>query len=891
MPLRFTRRLDDAGLKLDVAGGKGANLGVLARAGLPVPAAFVIATDAYHHFVRVNRLQDWAARAAAGAAGDACGSIDDVSAAIRARFADAPMPVEIADAIGAAYDGLRARSVAVRSSATTEDLPELSFAGQQESVLQVVGRESVLEAVVRCWSSLWTARAIAYRNLNGVAHDDARLAVVVQQMVESEASGVLFTANPLTGRRSEFVIEATLGLGEALVSGQVEPDRFVVEPAQRRVVRKTLGRKALVVRGRPDGGTTIVPGDAADRQALPDSAILELSVLGTAAARLFGAPQDIEWAWASETLSLLQSRPITSLYPLPEHLEEAPLQVLISIGAIQGMLDPFTPFGRDLFGIGAARVVSLAEPGATRESQRLLLVAGGRLFANLTGLLGNKHTRPVVRRALGLVEPGIGRAVDAVLDDERLRPAVVGPSIGGAVRVLPLLAKAFGNASYHLLWPDAGRRRIQRRIARTIEAFESECARASSLSERLSLCESLFTAVTRFGPVLMPGLAVGLGSLHALHGLTAGTPDADRRVLDVTRGLPHNVTTEMDLALWSTAVAIRQDPAAAVHVASAAGETLATEWRTRSLPPVAQTAVDGFLAQYGMRGIAEIDIGRPRWGEDPRLLLQAVKSYLQISDPERAPDAVFRQGSVSAAATIETLAAEARRLRYGWLRARAVRWAARRVRSLAGLRESPKFTVIRLLGLLRSALLASAADLVATGTLSKADDLFFLERDELRALSRGESRDWGALIDARRSEYAREQRRRQVPLLLLSDGVAHYGAMGGGAALEDGGLRGTAVSPGVVEGTVRVVRDPHGAHLEPGEILVCPGTDPAWTPLFLSAGGLVTEVGGLMTHGSVVAREYGLPAVVGVPGATAQLTTGMRVRVNGGRGTVTILAS
>jgi phosphohistidine swiveling domain-containing protein len=890
MGLRFTLPLADATLTLDIAGGKGTNLGILDRAGFPVPDAFVVTTHAYQHFVTANQLQEWAARLAAGAADGTSESLDEVSSAIRARFADGAIPAEIVEGIRAAYDALGTPAVAVRSSATTEDLPELSFAGQQDTYLHVVGPAAVLDAVARCWSSLWTARAIAYRNRYGVAHDDARLAVVVQRMVASDVSGVLFTANPLTGRRSEHVVEATMGLGEALVSGLVEPDRYVVDASRRQLTTTTLGRKGVSIQGRADGGTTTVATKAADRQALPDRAILELSEMGTAVARHFGTPQDIEWAWAADRLYLLQSRPITSLYPLPDVLDESPLQVLISLGAIQGMLDPFTPLGRDFFRLGAARVASLTGPPATLQSQRLMLVAGGRLFANVTGLLCNRHTRPVVRRALGLVEPGIARAVETVLDDPRLPPVAGGPSATVALRALPLLARIVGNATYHLLWPDAGRARAQRRISRTLAEFEAVCARASTLPERLSLFPSLFDAVARFGPVLMPALGVGLGSLHALHRLTADLPDAEQRVLEVTRGLPHNVTTEMDLALWRVAVAIRQDPVAAAAFADADSDVLASRWRTASMAPAAQAAIDDFLAEFGMRGVAEIDLGRPRWREDPRLLLQAVKSYLQITDPARAPDAMFRQGAESAAATIDALVADVRQRRHGWLRARLVRSTARRVRSLAGLRESPKFTAIRLLGLLRSTLLASGADLVSRGTLKSADDLFFLELEEVRALANGDSRDWRGVVDGRRADYAREQRRRQIPLLLLSDGVAHHASAGGAASAGDGGgISGTAVSPGVAEGIVRVIRDPHGARLEPGEILVCPGTDPAWTPLFLSAGGLVTEVGGLMTHGAVVAREYGIPAVVGVAQATTRLTTGMRIRVDGGRGSITIL--
>jgi pyruvate,water dikinase len=281
------------------------------------------------------------------------------------------MPPMLADAIRHAYAAIGCPLVAVRSSATTEDLPEASFAGQQDTFLNVVGNEALLKAVVRCWSSLWTARAIGYRTRNQIEHQGAALAVVVQEMVAAETAGVLFTANPLTGKRTETAVDATLGLGEALVSGQVEPDHYVVDPTGGRILSKTLGAKAVAIRGKPGGGTVTLSEDAASRQALPDGAIIELSAMGQRVARLFGVPQDIEWAWAGEKLFLLQSRPITSLFPLPDEMAPEPLQVLFSFGAVQGMLDPITPLGRDVFLTGAANLAKLIGQNETLVKQRL----------------------------------------------------------------------------------------------------------------------------------------------------------------------------------------------------------------------------------------------------------------------------------------------------------------------------------------------------------------------------------------------------------------------------------------------------------------------------------------------------------------------------------------
>ena len=381
-----------------------------------------------------------------------------------------------------------------------------------------------------------------------------------------------------------------------------------------------------------------------------------------------------------------------------------------------------------------------------------------------------------------------------------------------------------------------------------------------------------------------------MASLTLLTRLAKAAP-GEHNALELTRGLPHNVTTEMDLALWATAQKIRADARATRVMVEMEAEALADAYLAGLLPKTAQHALSTFLAQYGMRGIAEIDMGRPRWQENPLPVVQTLKSYLRIEDPKQAPDAVFRRGTAAAEAAVEPLAQAVARTRGGWMKARLVRAAARRVREVAGLRESPKFLIIRLLGLLRAGLLENGQTLVAEGVLAQADDLFFLTLPELRALAAGESRSWQELVAERRERYAREQKRRQVPRLLLSDGHAFYDGMLPSAdeKVEEGVLVGSAVSPGVVEGLVRVVLDPHGVQLAPGEILVCPGTDPAWTPLFLPAGGLVMEVGGLMTHGSVVAREYGIPAVAGVHEATTRLKTGQQVRVDGPAGRVKIM--
>jgi phosphoenolpyruvate synthase/pyruvate phosphate dikinase len=872
------------------AGGKGANLTRLAQAGFPVPPGFIVATTAYNAFVATNELAAWILDAVDSAPPDDSQALETLSAAIHARFAEAHVPPDIASAIDDAYAALGSPPVAVRSSATAEDLPGVSFAGQQDTYLNVVGEKALLKAVIDCWSSLWTARAISYRARSGFSHADVSLAIVVQEMVDSQTSGVLFTANPLTGRRTETVIEATLGLGEALVSGQVDPDHYLVDETGR-VREKTLGIKALAIHAREGGGTVAVEEDAAKHQALPDEAILELSQLGQRVADFFGAPQDIEWARVNGHCYLLQSRPITTLYPLPAGMEPEPLRAMASFGAVQGMLDPMTPIGQDAMRVAFVGAAQLFGRNYTEETQPILRLAGERLWIDITGLVNNRFGRRVALAALPFVDPVAAQALRRVIENGRFSPPG-NLRLHTVLQLLRLLAPMAIRAMWALLRPDVERERMDQQIEALVAGFEGRMAPTTDLQKRVRLIRHMGHQVFHYViPQFVPRFGMGMATLNMLRVLASDLPDGESNVLALTRGLPHNVTTEMDLALWQTARKIRANPNAAAHFDQIDAKALAAEYMKGQLPEQAQTAIAAFLARYGVRGLAEIDLGRPRWREDPTPVMQVLQSYLQIDAAERAPDVAFERGRAAAQTGIERLASAVRRTRGGWFKSRLVRWAAHRMRALAGLRESPKFAAVRIFGIMRAALLENGQAFVEKGMLANPDDVCFLYMAELEALAAGQQRDWTRLVRERRQTYARERLRRQIPQLLLSDGRAFYES-GSGTQQDDASIiTGSPVSPGIVEGTVHVVLDPHGTQLAPGEILVCPGTDPSWTPLFLAASGLVMEVGGMMTHGSVVAREYGIPAVVGVHEATRRLHTGQRIRVDGNTGQIVLLAN
>ncbi len=886
---------------LEYSGGKGANLARLTQAGFPVPGGFIVATQAYCEFIAANRLEQ-AIQAAlpAGSLALRAEQLEAASATIRALFSVGKMPETIRQSLLEAYRRLGAGVVAVRSSATAEDLPEMSFAGQQDTYLNVLGEQALVEAVVSCWASLWTARAIGYRARNHVPQDGISLAVVVQAMVESLSSGVLFTANPVTGKRHQTVIDATFGLGEALVSGQVEPDHYVVDPARGKIMAKTLGAKAISIHGKAGGGTQQHEEPRETLQALDDACILSLAQLGERVEALYHEPQDIEWAWASGQLFLLQSRPITSLYPRLQGLPPEPLQITLSFGSVQGMLDPVTPIGRSAMKFIFSVAAGLFQIQADEHTQTVLYDAGERLWVNFTPLVRNTVGRKIVLVALDQVDPAVRQALLTVIDDPRLQPGRAGIRPKRMFQLTGFIFPLVGNILLNVLSPDRRRAYIVGRGEQTLARVRARCEAISGPpAGRMAQVVEVFRQVGIAelpGEVILfvSGVASGVASLNLVRLLTKdlpvepGSPGWDDTLMELTRGLPNNPTTEMDLRLWELARAIQADPRLLEEFGEHDAHTLTLRYRSGEMHPEGRKLVARFLEQYGGRGLGEIDLGRERWGEDPTNVFGALLGYLQITRPEQAPDAVFARGEDVAKAALERLCAALARKPAGWLKVRQARFLVGRMRRLMGLRESPKFFAVRLMALMRLPLLQAGAELVRAGELEHPDDPFYLSFDEIEAFASGEQRDWRALIAGRREAHRRELLRRQVPRMLFSDGHAFYkGIVAAGSSGDH--IAGSPVSPGAVEGSVRVVLDPRHADLRPGEIMVCPGTDPSWTPLFLSAGGLIMEVGGMMTHGGVVAREYGIPAIVGVDQATTRLHTGQRIRMDGSSGVIEVL--
>jgi len=870
----------DAGMLSEV-GGKAANLGVLTRAGLPVPPGFCVTTEAYRRVADSAGLADLLERLDTAAAGDLAG----LAGQARELVLAAPMPDDVRDAVLAEYHRLGGDGpVAVRSSATAEDLPFASFAGQQDTYLNVVGADAVIDAVRRCWASLWTDRAVSYRATNRIDHHVVRLAVVVQRMVESHVAGVLFTANPVTGRRREAVIDASPGLGEAVVSGAVNPDHFVVDTASGDIRERRLGDKRLVIRSLPGGGTEQVEQPSGSAEAcVTDGQIAALVALGERVEAHYGSPQDTEWAIdADGTLWLTQARPITTLFPLPDSASADDPRVFFCFSLAQGLHRPITPSGLAGFRLLASSMSDefgfpVADPHCGPSAYR---EAGQRLFVDLTTPLRSTVGRQLLPRVFDVMEARSAVVMRSLFDVPWL--SVIHrsrrPFLRRAVRVA-LRHGIPGRAAQALAHPEAAQQRVERTGAELARRLVLPAG--ATTAQRLDHAERILSTTIPVLPTILPVVVVGFAML-GLVGKVLGDSVEEGDLQTVLRGLPNNVTTEMDLELWHLAARIRDDAEAARAFTGTAAE-LARRYRDGLLPEVAQQGLAEFLGRWGHRAVAEIDFGLPRWSDDPTHVLGVLSNYLRLPDDRTtdtalSPDAVFARGAAEAAAMVESLVAKARRR--GRLRARFVRFALKRARLLAGVREMPKYLLIVALAEVRRQVAEVGAALVADGRLDAVDDVFFLDFVEMRSASG----DLRAVVERRRAEYDREMHRRHIPRVLLADGTEPEAAAG---PVAEGALTGTPASRGTVTGRARVVLDPVGAHLEPGEILVAPSTDPGWTPLFLTAGGLVMEMGGANSHGAVVAREYGIPAVVGVADAVSRITTGQLVTVDGALGTVT----
>ncbi len=829
----YTLDLDEVDrTSIPLVGGKGARLGELRRiGGIRVPDGFCVTTEAFGRFMAAVPSIGERLDALSGLTADDHSAVGELSAQVRHALEETVVPRDIAAAIRGA---LRPQDAyAVRSSATAEDLAAASFAGQQDSFLDVAGADEVVRHVKRCWASLFTERAVAYRLRKGFDHRQIHMAVVVQHMVPAQAAGVLFTADPVSGNRKVTTVEAVVGLGDALVSGQADADRYTVRDA----------RVEASIRG--------------PQPVLTDPQVLRLAELGRRVERHFGHPQDIEWCLLDDDFHLVQARPVTTLFPIPD-AGDTQHHVYLSVGHQQMMTDAMTPLGLSVWQL---------------TTKRPMAEAGGRLFVDVTKVLETPSTRDEFVAGFLRSDPLTGAALQAVLDRvdfvrpvvSRVAPPATPPPT--AIETDPALVTALieqGQAGVAAL-------------KRDIEPLSGPALLDFIVADFAELQRVLFAPASNQAIVAGMDAAQWLNE-HLLEWLGEKNP-ADT----LTQSVPHNVTSEMGLELLDVADAMRPYPdvVAVLERSGPQDDVLAA---LAGLP--GEHALREFLDRYGMRCAGEIDITRPRWSEQPGTLVAPILANIKNFGPGEARRR-FEDGLRQAAAKEHELLTRLRALPDGERKAAETKLMIDRVRTFAGYREYPKYGMVSRYFIYKQALLREAERLVGSGVLRERDDIFYLRLDELRDVVRTHRVD-EQLIHERRAAFQGYQALRP-PRVLTSDGEAITGGYRR-ADLPPGALAGLGVSAGTVEGRARVVTDIARAELEPGDILVTAFTDPSWTPLFVGITGLVTEVGGLMTHGAVIAREYGLPAVVGVQDATTLIRDGRRIRVHGTEGYVEILS-
>lgn len=866
---------------LPLVGGKGANLGEMTKAGFPVPEGFCVTTGAYQDFLTHNDLVGFISQVIKDANLD---NIRQIGEEIRARLRLSEIPEQVEkEIISAIYKAGNNNYYAVRSSATAEDLAFASFAGQQDTYLNIKGEKELLDSVRNCWASLFTDRAILYRIQNKIEHEKVQMSVVIQKMVLPEVSGVMFTADPVSGHRGIVSIDASYGLGEALVSGLVSSDIYKFSKKDNSLESKTIADKKLAILPVEGGGTKQVEitGEKATSQVMSDAQIIQLAKLGMMIEKHYSCPQDIEWCIENSTLYIVQSRAITSLFPLPSPVpEDDALHAYISFNHFQVMTDPISPLGIDIL-----KTIFPFDKGArSAEEYVFLKSAAGRIYIDLSELLQYK----MLRKGL----PTFFKNADSLLA-EALRELVGRPDFEirikkhkGRAKVLrkymqPIIVNAVKNLIFRK--PEGSIEFMNSYIEKRIKTSEESIRKSKPGLDRLEAIYEVASFHKDF-QALISKLVPGIMSFKALENLEVKLLGSKKYVDIIVTGLEGNITTEMGLLVGDLADIIRKSPELVKEFENEDYRTLVARVNKLRGQDEFKQLFNTFMEKYDMRAAGEIDMAKDRWVENPEPLVKSILATIRTSK-EGAHRKEYRETIERAKKAAGELVREVETKR-GKMRGKIVKRLVRVCRNMLPVREHPKYLIMKLIMIFKRAFLEEASLLVQKGHLVEEKDIFFVSFWELhKAIENNESLI--ELVKQRKEEY-QHYRKLKAPRVITSEGEeikASYKR----ETLPEGALVGMPVSAGVIEGIAKVITDPVYSSLNKGEILVAPFTDPGWTPLFINAAGLVMEVGGLLTHGTVVAREYGIPAVVGITDATKIIRTGQRIRVDGNAGFVLII--
>ncbi|MGD8821478.1 MAG: PEP/pyruvate-binding domain-containing protein [Anaerolineales bacterium] len=867
MAPQFVLTLDHIGADLETVGGKGASLARLTRAGFPVPEGFHVTTEAYRQFVTANEIAARIEEALAQVDLQQPSTLEQASSSINIAFMDASIPEDIASAIVGAYGDLSGTNpaVAVRSSATAEDLPEASFAGQQESFLNVNGADLVLEAVKKCWSSLWTPRAIGYRRRQGIQDEGVALAVVVQRLVEAEVAGILFTANPKDGNPGQIQISAAWGLGDAVVGGRVNSDDFILKKETGEIVSEEIGDKEIMT-VRSHGATVDqpVPENLRRLASLQEPDLVELARFGRQIEELYGTPMDIEWALADGHIAILQARPITGLpdvyVPPPEEWELPAAKGRYMRASIVDMMpNPLSP----LFATMGTQVYNQA------------------IYDMMVGVSGREAAFPKeiiipIQEYAYMRVNFSGREWLAMLYP--LTPAIIKGIRGGPEhfretalpeyqeRVDRLSQKLVGELSTQQLWDDA--RELTAAAMYHLSILQLDTLGASAGSE--GLFTSLYTRwFKREGDPAAAAFMMGFDTIPI---------QSEKSLYDLATW----ASGHAELAGYLEATP-KQDLRQMLAAGAAPPAVPGVDWNEFTRKLNAHLDTFGYI-------LFDLDFEKPLPGEDPGPELETIKLYLrgEGNNPHER-QAMLEKQRLEA---IEYLLPRLKGVR-GWATRKAFNWA----QSMGPVREDSIASIGLAYPRLRAVLKELGHRLVRTGATQEPDDIFWLEESEV--VSRLEAADALAELPSLEANIAERKKkwkaaRKVLPPTSLPPSDSYMGIpvaafVPGEGGVEGDRLKGVAASGGTVSGPACVLNGPEDFdNMVPGGILVAKLTTPAWTPLFAIAGAVVTDIGGPLSHGSIVAREYGIPAVLGTAAATRLIKDGQEITVDGDKGYVTI---
>lgn len=854
--------------QLALVGGKGLNLGELSSVqGIQVPEGFCVTTVGYEKAIEQNDELQTLLQQLTKLKMEERAQIDGISKKIREVIMAVEIPSEVVEAVAHYLSRFgNEHAYAVRSSATAEDLPYASFAGQQDTYLNIIGKEAILQHVRKCWASLFTERAVMYRMQNDFEHNQVSICVVVQKMVFPEVSGILFTADPVTSNRKVVSIDASFGLGEALVSGLVSADNYKVKEGE--IVDKMIATKKLAIYALKEGGTEKKQIDPVQQkiQTLSEQQILQLAQIGRQIEAYFECPQDIEWCLVDDTFYIVQSRPITTLYPIPE-ANDGENHVYISVGHQQMMTDAMKPLGLSFF------LLTTSAP---------MRKAGGRLFVDATKQLASPASRDYLVNTLGKSDPLVRDALTTIIERDNF------------ITLLPddEKEKSVGKSGP----PASSQPQVENNPAIVMDLIKRNQASIEELKRNMQtksgvdVLDFILEDIQQFKKILFhpQSMAVIMAGMNASTWMNEKMEHwlGQKNAADtLSQSVQNNITSEMGLALLDVADVIRPYQEVITYLQHVENDNFLDEIVQFKGGEEARDAILTFLNKYGMRCSGEIDITKTRWSEKPTTIIPMILNNIRDFEAG-ASKRKFEEGLQEALKKEEELVNRLQHLPNGKQKVEEMKRMVRKIRNFIGYREYPKYGMINRYFIYKQALLKEAKQLVQSGVIREVDDIYYLTFEELHEVVRTNKLDY-ELIQKQKNDYKLYEKL-TPPRIMTSDGEIITGKYKRENLPADA-IVGLPVSSGVIEGRARVILNMEEANLEEGDILVTAFTDPGWTPLFVSIKGLVTEVGGLMTHGAVIAREYGLPAVVGVENATKLIKDGQRIRVHGTEGYIEVL--